>query len=546
MTYVVAVEPLDQGSGRARIVAHRGGWLYLKCDAGVAGMEFLCKSSPAKGWTSAELVAVDALIWRGVTPCCPEPRQFVNSQRLVVTNLVCIANAPAALDVTLEAPRHLGVWRTSQQEGFWASQIVRALLDGHLIGVGWKLNAGDLLGQLRVVDVAGQLSEQGFAMVGDCTSIKVVREPGTIPLGLPLCGAEEKLHSLSSFILVSGKSVLLKGMPGCGKTVLVRAFCSKHALILFEIECEDVVGARLDDAFAEASMEGRSALVFLDNVERLSPAAVALVLKKLDSALCYVIGATSDADAVDSALRRPGRFDVEMALHAPCASEREAIVVSHMQGTSRPPPAGIGEWTIGMTAADLVALCWRAREADWATALMEMPRGGQARGVEEIPHKAWDDIGGLELVKQRIRQAIEWPIIHSERMALMGLSSARGVLLHGPPGCAKTSLVRALATNLKASFFVLTAASVYSPWVGAAEKTVRDVFERARNFPPSIIFIDEMEAVVGKRESGPSESSSKVQERVLSTLLNEMDGVGESKSVVVVRPRLFFFGSWGV
>jgi len=154
--------------------------------------------------------------------------------------------------------------------------------------------------------------------------------------------------------------------------------------------------------------------------------------------------------------------------------------------------------------------------------------------VDEIPQVTWDDIGGLETVKQQLVSAVEWPLRYGETYKRLGLHPPRGILLHGPPGCAKTTLVKAVANCCRASFLSLPAATVFSPFLGDAERTVREAFQTARRARPSIIFFDEIDALVAKRSFGSSDQDEGVQTRVLSTLLNCMDGVEQAEDILVI------------
>jgi len=158
----------------------------------------------------------------------------------------------------------------------------------------------------------------------------------------------------------------------------------------------------------------------------------------------------------------------------------------------------------------------------------------QRESKVQVQQVTWDDIGGLEDVKLKLRQAVEWPIMHRDSFERLGLRPPRGILLHGPPGCSKTTLVKAVATTCNANFLALSGASVYSPFVGDAEKAVREIFSKARAGAPSLIFLDEIEAMVGKRSFSQGSGGDSVQERVLSTMLNEMDGVESVEGVLVV------------
>lgn len=350
-------------------------------------------------------------------------------------------------------------------------------------------------------------------------------------------------------------------------------------------------------AFGEArgrAARGERMVVFLDEVDAVCPRrgegggeegrAVAQLLVLMDGAdgadrpldgrlpVLHVVGATNQPGALDPALRRPGRFDREVVLSAPGVDVRAATLLALDSRLDEETATGIAGLTAGYVAADLVQLSDEASrnkldDADGSEEESE-PREGSCRGVEpvagrlatlkdhygnalqtvrpsllrgrlsgEVPRTQWEDIGGLEEVKKRLRMAVEWPLSHPKTFARLGLYSPRGVLLHGPPGCSKTTLVRAMASNGRANFLHLSGADVYSCFVGEAERLVREAFSVARAAAPSILFLDEVDALVGKRGSGGSVSDgggSQVQSRVLSTLLTEMDGLAGSDGVLVV------------
>ncbi|XP_071167202.1 LOW QUALITY PROTEIN: ATPase family gene 2 protein homolog B-like [Mytilus edulis] len=369
------------------------------------------------------------------------------------------------------------------------------------------------------------------------------------------------------FKKVLRKGILLRGPPGTGKTSLVKHVgCECNAYII-TVNSPEVFGARpgeteenlnniLDKALT-FSEEGRT-ILFLDEVDTLCPdrrhmdGQKEINLTKLlvdffdkitENENIMVIGATNRPVCVDNVLRRPGRFDKEIMINVPNESQRLDIlrkVTSTLPLSEDVDLKRLAFITNGYVGADLVSV---AREA----VLLVILGGNQERkikmdhfeqsvrkvmpsirkgtvGLVEMSPVEWSQIGGLSEVKGQIQQAVEWPIKHPEAFQRMGLPCPKGVLLYGPPGCCKTTLVRAAATSVNATFISLSGAQLYSPYVGDSERLINEVFQKARAAAPSIIFLDEIDSIVGKR----SETSSNrgVQERVLSSLLNEMDGIG--------------------
>nr|KAJ3410984.1 hypothetical protein HK105_002756 [Polyrhizophydium stewartii] len=298
-----------------------------------------------------------------------------------------------------------------------------------------------------------------------------------------------------------------------------------------------------------------------------------------------VLAATNRPNAIDPAVRRPGRFDREITMDVPSEGARLAMLKalafgrgggrgdngadnqddkddSHDSGSSDQQSVlaadvdltRVARATNGFVAADLAAL-WREtataaaidvgttgaiEQRHFEAALARVGGPALTRGYArplDAAGTAWNDIGGLEPVKLALRQAVEWPLVHRATFARLGLRPCRGVLLYGPPGCSKTSLVRAVAATANAAFFSISGAAVYSAYVGESERIVRSLFQRARAASPSVVFIDEIDTIVGKRAlggGGGGGGGDTVQERILSALLNEMDGIESARDVLVL------------
>ncbi|KAM7250420.1 hypothetical protein ACFE04_022303 [Oxalis oulophora] len=380
------------------------------------------------------------------------------------------------------------------------------------------------------------------------------------------------------------KGLLLYGPPGTGKTSLVRAVVQECGAHLTVISPHSVHRAHagesekiLRDAFHEASshlMSGKPSVVFIDEIDALCPRrdsrreqdvrVASQLFTLMDSnkgpssssgLQVVVIASTNRVDAIDPALRRSGRFDAEVEVSTP--TEEERLQILKLYTKKIPLDTSVDLQSIaaacnGYVGADLEALCREATMSavkrnsnidQYSGVLLTMDDWDHARsavgpsitrGVTvEIPKVTWEDIGGLKDLKKKLQQVVEWPIKHSAAFSRLGISPVLGVLLHGPPGCSKTTLAKAAAHAAQANFFSLSGAELYSMYVGEGEALLRNTFQRACLAAPSIIFFDEADVVAGKR-GGSSSNSVTVGERLLSTLLTEMDGLEEAKGILVL------------
>jgi transitional endoplasmic reticulum ATPase len=381
------------------------------------------------------------------------------------------------------------------------------------------------------------------------------------------------------------KGVLLHGPPGCGKTLLARAVANESEANFFSINGPEIMSkfygeseARLREIFQQAQQNSPS-IIFIDELDAIAPKreevtgeverrVVAQLLALMDGLSgrgnVIVIGATNRPGALDPALRRPGRFDREIEIGVPDKQARHEIMQIHTRGMPLAEEVDLkklSDMTHGYTGADLAALSRETamkslrrylpeinleeehipptvlekmdvRMEDFMNAYREITPTAMREVYIETPTVNWTDIGGLKSVKQQLVEAVEWPLKTPEIFTRLGVKPPKGILLFGPPGCGKTMLARAVATESEANFITIKGPEVFSKWVGESEKAIREVFRKARMASPSVIFFDEFDSLVPRRGMGFADSG--VTERVISQLLTEIDGIVTLEDVVVI------------
>ncbi len=407
--------------------------------------------------------------------------------------------------------------------------------------------------------------------------VKKVREMIELPLKHP-----ELFERLG---VEAPKGVLLHGPPGTGKTLLAKAVVSETNANFLSITGPEIMSKfygeseeRLREIFKQAE-DNAPSIIFIDEIDSIAPKrdevtgeterrVVAQLLALMDGlesrGKVVVIGATNRPNAIDGALRRPGRFDREIEIGVPDKKSRLEILQIHTRGMPVSDDVKIeklADKTHGYVGADLWALCKEAAMRslrrllpqidvesevvpaevlrtlkvtmdDFSAAFREMSPSGLREVLVEKPNVSWNDIGGLGELKDELQQAIEWPLKYDAAFEKLDVTPPRGILLYGPPGTGKTLLAKAVAHESEANFINVKGPEFLSKWVGESEKAVRETFRKARLAAPCVIFIDEIDAVVPVR--GSNAGDAQVTERVVSQLLTELDGLEELHGVSVV------------
>ena len=406
--------------------------------------------------------------------------------------------------------------------------------------------------------------------------LRLVREMIELPLKHP-----ELFQKLG---IEPPKGVLLYGPPGTGKTLIAKAVANEVDAHFIPISGPEIMSKyygeseqRLREIFEEAK-ENAPSIIFIDEIDSIAPKreevtgeverrVVAQLLALMDGLEArgdvIVIAATNRPDAIDPALRRPGRFDREIEIGVPDKEGRKEILEIH---TRKMPLAEdvdleeLAEMTNGFVGADLEALCKEAAmhalrrvlpeidieaeeipaevlenlkvtREDFLEALKNIEPSAMREVLVEVPNVRWEDIGGLEHAKQELMEAVEWPLKYPEVFKAANIKPPRGILLFGPPGTGKTLLAKAVANESNANFISVKGPELLSKWVGESEKHVREMFRKARQVAPCVIFFDEIDSLAPRR-GGIGDSH--VTERVVSQLLTELDGLEELKDVVVI------------
>ncbi|MBN1786289.1 MAG: CDC48 family AAA ATPase [Candidatus Methanofastidiosa archaeon] len=463
-------------------------------------------------------------------------------------------------------------------------------------------NATFALGEIRFIVVSTQ--PQGIVQVSSVTEIEVIPEAKELKdVTLPsvtyddIGGLSEEINKVREMIelplkhpelfdrlgIKAPKGVLLRGPPGTGKTLIAKAVASETNTHFININGPEIMSKyygqseeNLRKVFDEAE-KNAPAIIFIDEIDAIAPKrgevtgeverrVVAQLLALMDGlksrGKVIVIAATNRPDALDDALRRPGRFDRELEIGVPSADGRKEILQIHTRGMPLSKDIDlntIAKITYGFVGADLEALCREAAmntlrkmlpnlnlderipadmlekiqvtKEDFDVAMKTIEPSAMREVLIRTPNVSWTDIGGLEDVKKQLIEAVEWPLKTPEKFIKMGIRMPKGIFLYGPPGCGKTMLAKAVAKESNANFISVKGPELLSKWVGESEKAVRKIFKKARQVSPSIIFFDEIDAITSRRGA---EIGTKVEERIVDQLLTELDGLEELGNVIVI------------
>ncbi len=431
----------------------------------------------------------------------------------------------------------------------------------------------------KAVDISDEkIPEITYEDIGGLKEeIKKIREMVEIPMKHP-----EIFERLG---VEPPKGVLLHGPPGTGKTLLAKAVANESDANFILINGPEIMSKfygesekRIRDIFEEAEKTAPT-IVFIDEIDAIAPKreevqgeverrVVSQILTLMDGlksrGKVIVIGATNRVNALDPALRRPGRFDREIEINVPDKEGRLTILKIHTRGMPLTKDVNLeklASLTHGFVGADLESLAKESamnvlrkflpemkldaeeqipkelleklivKHNDFLDALKIVRPSAMREVLVETPNIAWKDVGGLDSIKRDLKEAIEWPLKYADCFKRMGIRPSRGILLYGPPGTGKTLLAKAVATESEANFIQIKGPSLLSMWVGKSEEGVRKIFERARQVAPCIIFFDEIDSMAGRRGQ---DSGTRVTERVLNQLLAEMDGLEDLNDVLVV------------
>lgn len=482
---------------------------------------------------------------------------------------------------------------------------LKRLLEGHVFTKGDMVSINIMGRQLDLI-VASYSPSKDAVIIDTRSKVTVSEKPvSESDLNVPrvayedIGGLDEEVRKVREMIelplrhpeifdklgVEAPKGILLHGPPGTGKTLLARAVANETNANFQSLSGPEIMSKyygqseeNLREIFKSAE-ENAPSIIFIDEIDSIAPKRdevkgevesriVAQLLSLMDGlksrGKVVVIGATNRPNAIDPALRRPGRFDRELVIGIPNRDARLEIIQIHTRGMPLAKDIrlnSLADMTHGYTGADLAALAKEAamrslrrilpefnmdvdkipveildklvvKKQDFIEAFRELEPSALREVLIENPNVHWSEIGGLETSKQELQEAVEWPLKYPKLFQHMDAEAPKGILLYGPPGTGKTLLAKAVATESQANFISVKGPEFFSKWVGESEKAVRETFRKARAAAPSIVFFDEIDAVVPTRGSSSGDSHS--TERIISQILTEMDGLENLHGVIVI------------
>ncbi|MGB5912481.1 MAG: CDC48 family AAA ATPase [Promethearchaeia archaeon] len=458
----------------------------------------------------------------------------------------------------------LGILRLIVENTAPADKIVKITRDT-LIKVNKRVAVLNVSGGVVTYDDVGGLIDE----------IQRIREMVELPLKHP-----ELFHRLN---IDPPKGVLFYGPSGTGKTLMAKAVSQESNAHFITINGPEIMSkfygaseGRLREIFREAE-DNSPSIIFIDEIDSIAPKRVETsgeverrVVSQLLSLLdglrgrgeIICIGATNRINTIDEALRRPGRFDREIEFGVPNMKGRKEIFQIHTRGMPLEEDVDLNDYadiTYGFVGADIMAVCREAamfslrkilpqinldepidskiiqelkiNNEDFMQAINMIDPSAMREVMVEIPNVSWDDVGGLEGVKQELKEAVEWPLKYPKLFERAGIRSLNGILIFGPPGCGKTLLAKAIATESKSNFISIKGPEIFSKWVGESEKTVREIFRKARQAAPSIIYFDEIDAISASRGEY---AGTQVYASIVNQILVEMDGIENRQGIVTI------------
>jgi len=517
------------------------------------------------------------------------------------------AEATKAEQLVLAPPEEASVQFGSDAAGMVKRQILkRPVVETDIVPVMSSTNHPFMRSPGQAIPlIAVDTEPEGIALVTEDTDVELREEPisGFEKTGGGITyedigGLQDEIQRVREMVELPMKhpqifqklgieppqGVLLHGPPGTGKTLLAKAVANETSASFFSIAGPEIISKyygeseqQLREIFEDAAEES-PAIIFIDELDSIAPKredvtgeverrVVAQLLTMMDGlearGQVIVIAATNRVDAVDPALRRPGRFDREIEIAVPDEVGRREILQIHTRGMPLSDDVDLttmAEDTHGFVGADIESLTKEAamralrrylpeinldeedippslidrmiiKRDDFRGALSEVEPSAMREVLVEIPKVTWDDVGGLEEAQSAIKESIEWPLRSPERFERMGINPPAGVMLYGPPGTGKTLMAKAVSNETDANFISIRGPQLLSKWVGESEKAIRQTFRKARQVAPVVIFFDELDAIAPNR--GADEGNN-VSERVVNQLLTELDGLEDMEDVMVV------------